>query len=215
MPRKSLIIIALTLLACFVVLRSRPEKRVTASVSVASRGPSFEVNVDKPLLNRPFWELPAGLFGVPARGPRFDHTAPGAHIGLVGPARLELSADGWDLLIETDGKGGVASGTRLVFPIELAEKQRTLRCRPADRPAGYLRTTTRAGSHALDGNFVVELANCENAETGKLIDWPSSPLTVRGSFEGLPPELFNSPRNAPSNERILPRADILPEVTAA
>ena len=199
MRRTSLIIIALVLLACFVVLRSRPEKPVTASVSATSRGPSFEVHVEKPLLNRPLWELPAGLLGVPARGPRFDHTAPGAHIGSVGPGRLELSADGWDLLIEADGKGGVASGTRLVFPIELAETQRTLRCHPADRPSGYLRTTTQADSHALDGTFVVELANCENAETGKLIDWPSSPLTVRGSFEGLPPELFNSPRNSPSN----------------
>jgi len=134
MRKTSLIIIALALLACLVVLRSRPEKPVTASVSATSRGPSFEVHVEKPLLNRPFWELPAALLGVPAHGPRFDHTAPGAHIGSVGPGRLELSADGWDLLIETDGKGGVASGTRLVFPIELAEKQRKLRCRPADRP---------------------------------------------------------------------------------
>jgi len=194
MRKRSLVIIVLALLACFVVLLSRPEKSVTASVSTTSRGLSFDVNVEKPLLNRPFWELPAGFLGAPSRGPRFDHTAPGAHIRSVGPGRLELSADGWDLLIETDGKGGVASGTRLVFPIELAEKRRTLRCRPAAQPSGYLRTTTRAQSHALDGTFVVELANCVNADTGKPIDWPSSPLTVRGSFQGLPPLLSKTSR---------------------
>jgi hypothetical protein len=83
-----------------------------------------------------------------------------------------------------------------VFPIEIAEVQRTLRCRPADRATGYLHATTRAGSGELDGRFLVEFAACVNAETGKIIDteaggnpgdaWPSAPLTVRGSFVGLP-----------------------------
>ncbi len=70
-----------------------------------------------------------------------------------------------------------------------------LRCRPADRATGYL-STTRAGSGELYGRFLVELARCENAETGKILDteagarpgeaWPSAPLTLRGSFAGLP-----------------------------
>ncbi len=51
---------------------------------------------------------------------------------------------------------------------------------------GYLHATTRAGSDELDGRFLIELATCENAETGKIIEWPSAPLTVRGSFESLP-----------------------------
>jgi hypothetical protein len=48
----------------------------------------------------------------------------------------------------------------------------------------------------LDGRFLVELATCVNAETGKILDteaearpgdaWTSAPLTLRGSFEGLP-----------------------------
>ena len=48
----------------------------------------------------------------------------------------------------------------------------------------------------LDGRFLVELARCENAETGKVLDteaggnpgdaWPSAPLTLRGNFAGLP-----------------------------
>jgi hypothetical protein len=51
---------------------------------------------------------------------------------------------------------------------------------------GYLHATARAGPDVLDGRFLVELATCENAETGKVIKWPPAPLTVRGKFEGLP-----------------------------
>ena len=61
-----------------------------------------------------------------------------------------------------------------------------LDCRPADRATGYLNTTTRAGSDKLGGRFLVELAICKNAESGKTINWPPAPLTVRGSFVGPP-----------------------------
>jgi hypothetical protein len=178
-----LIIIALALLACLIVLRSRPDEPVAASVSDTSRGPSFEVHVVKPLSARPLF----GLFGLLPDGElRFDHTSRGAEIGSVGHDRLELSADGWDLFIEIDGEGRVAPGTRLVFPLELGGRQVKLRCRPADHGIGDLHTTTRAGSDELGGRFLVEFATCENAESGKAIEWPPAPLTVRGSFEGLP-----------------------------
>ncbi|MGI8897903.1 MAG: hypothetical protein ACR2IB_05860 [Pyrinomonadaceae bacterium] len=200
--KTSLIFIALALvvcLACLVWLVSRPDEPVDASVSDTSRGPSFEVNVEKPRMDRFLGgilptKLEAKLFGGGEL--QFDHTSRGAKIGSVGHNRLELRADGWDLLIETGGEGGIAPGTRLVFPIEIAEKQYTLRCRPADRATGYLSTTPRAGSGELYGRFLVELARCENAETGKILDteagarpgeaWPSAPLTLRGSFAGLP-----------------------------
>ena len=44
-----------------------------------------------------------------------------------------------------------------------------------------------AGSGELDGRFLVGLATCENAGTGKAIEWPPAPLTLRGGFEGLLP----------------------------
>jgi hypothetical protein len=125
---------------------------------------------------------------------RFDHASRGARIGSVGRDRLELSADGWDLLIETDGQGKVAPGTRLVFPIEIAEKLWSLRCRPADPSVGYLHAATGPTTGVIDGSFVVELTRCEDAKTGKILDteaggnpgqaWPSSPLILRGSFRG-------------------------------
>ncbi len=191
--KTSLIIIALALLACLVVFRSRPDEPdepVGASVSETSRGPSFEVRVVMPRSGLPLGGiLPDALVekldGTP-RELRFDHTSSGAQIGSVENDRLELRADGWALFIETDGEGRIAPGTHLVFPLGLGGRRVRLDCRPADRGIGYLRTTTRAGSDELGGRFLVKLATCENDETGKVIEWPSAPLTVRGSFESLP-----------------------------
>jgi hypothetical protein len=203
--KTTLIIIALALLLCLVVLVwfvSRPDERLGPSVS---GGPSFEVHVEKPRMDRFLGGILPTAVEAKLMGDelRFDHASRGAKIGSVGHGRLELSADGWDLLIETDGKGGIAAGTRLVFPIEIAEKKWTLRCRPADRAVGYLHASTRPSmsqsksSDVLDGRFLIELANCADAETGKILDteaggnpgdaWPSAPLTLRGSFAGLPP----------------------------
>jgi hypothetical protein len=188
--KTSLIIIALALLACLVVIGSRPDEPVGASVSGTSRGQSFEVRVVMPPSALPLFgilpePLEAQLDGTP-RELGFDHASRGAEIGSVGHDRLELSADGWDLSIETDGEGRITPGTRLVFPLALGGRQVKLRCRPADRGIGYLRTTTRAGADELGGRFLVELATCENVGSGKTINWPPAPLTVRGSFEGLP-----------------------------
>ena len=194
--KASLIVVALALVACLVWLVSRPSG---PNASDAPRGPSFEVRVEKPRMDRfLFGILPIKLEEKLLGGElRFDHTSRGAEAGRVGPDLLELRAEGWGLLIEGDGRGGISPGTFLVFQIEIAEVRRSLRCRPADPAVGYLHADTRAGSDVLDGSFVVELANCINAETGKILDteaggspgdaWPQEPLTLRGSFQGLPP----------------------------
>lgn len=178
----TLIVIAAALLVCLVVIGLRPDKPDAASASETTVGPSFEVRVVKPLSARPLFEL-LGLLRAGDLG--FDHTSPGAEIGRVGRDRLELIAEGWDLSIETDGEGKIASGTRLVFPLDLGGQARRLRCRPAVPAIGYLRSATQAGPVELGSSFSVELATCEIAETGKVIEWPPAPLTVRGNFERL------------------------------
>jgi hypothetical protein len=188
-----IIIIALALLACLFVFRWRPDepdKPVGTSGAETSRGRSFEVSVVMPRSALPFGGiLPRWLTARMDATPRevgFNHASRGAQVGSVGHDRLELRADGWELLIETDGEGRVAPATRLVFPLRLGGRDVRLRCRPADRPNGHLSAATRAGSDVLDGRFLVELAACENAVSGKPIEWPPAPLTVRASFEGLP-----------------------------
>jgi hypothetical protein len=198
-----LIIIALVLLVCLPVvvwLLLRPDEPDAASIASTSQGrPMFTVTVEKPRMDRFLGGiLPTRLEDKLIGGGelRFDQASRGARIGSAGSDRLELGADGWDLLIQTDSAGQVAPGTGLVFPIEIAEKQWTLRCRPADQTVGFLQVSTRPGSDVLDGRFLVELAKCEDAQTGQILDteaggnpgqaWPSSPLTLRGSFAGLP-----------------------------
>jgi hypothetical protein len=202
--RTWLVIITLALLACLVVIGLRPDKPSAAGTSATSQSPSFEVRVEKPLSARPL----GGLFGlIPADDLAFNHASRGAAIGLVGHDRLKLSAEGWDLSIEFDGEGRVAPGTRLVFPswLERGGRPVTLRCRPADRGIkipgfkgwrsrveswdrniGHLRITTPSGADEFSGDFLVELATCENVESGKALDWPPAPLTVRGRFVRLP-----------------------------
>ena len=193
----SLILVALALvaaLACLVWLGSRPDEPdepIGESISDPSRGPSFEVRVIVPRSGLPFGGiLPDALVkkldGTP-RELRIDYTSPGAQIVSVAQNRLELTADGWELFIETDGEGRVAPGTHLVFPLGLGGRQLRLNCRPADRANGYLRTATRAGGDQLDGRFLVELPTCKNAESGKTTNWPPAALTLRGSFANLPP----------------------------
>jgi len=126
----------------------------------------------------------ARLAGTP-RELEFGPTSPGAAIGTVTPDRLELRADGWDLSLQTDRQGRIAPGTRLVFPLGLGGRHVTLRCRPKGPSTGYLRTTPRPGAGELGGTFLVKLAICENAASGKTPNWPPAPLTVQGSFAGL------------------------------
>jgi hypothetical protein len=207
--KTALIIIALALAACLTFLvwfAARPDEQFSKSIPGTSGGPAFEVLVEKPRMDRfLFGILPTKIEAKLLGGDlRFGHESPGARIGNVGANHLELGADGWDLLIETDGEGRVIQGTRLIFPIEIAEVQWTLRCRPADPAKGYLNATTRPGSNVLDGSFLVELARCEDAKTGKILDteaggnqgdaWPSSPLTLRGRFEGLTRQLSATPK---------------------
>ena len=186
-----IVIIALALLAGLVVTRSRPDEPVVASISETPRSPSFEVRVVMPRLARPLFGILPDPLVVRLDGTLsevgFDQASRGAEIGRVGHDRLELSAEGgWDLFIKTDGEGLVAPETRLMFPLRLGERDVILRCRPADRATGYLRTIRRAGADELDGRFLVKLATCENVKSGKALEWPPAALTLRGSFEGLP-----------------------------
>ncbi|MDQ1612182.1 MAG: hypothetical protein QOG00_2113 [Pyrinomonadaceae bacterium] len=195
----TLIVITLAAVACLVWLMSRSNEPVGAGVPNTAGGASFEVQVEKPRMDRFLGGiLPTKIESKLLGGGelRFDHASRGAQVGRVGRDRLELRADGWELLLQTDGQGRITPATRLLFPIEIAEKRYTLRCRPADAATGYLHTTARANSDLIDGRFLVELAACVNAESGKILDteaggnpgqaWPSSPLTVRGNFNGLP-----------------------------
>lgn len=187
--KKWRIIVTLALLVGFVVVGLRPDEPDVLTGSGPSSDPVFAFKVIKPRLARPvFGILPLKLEEKlePGAERLFNQTSPGNRIGNISANRIELSADDWSLVIETDSAGKLSAETHLVYTMSLAEKVRKLRCRPDNPATGYLLATPRISSDKLDGRFRVELATCEDTETGKVIGWPPRPLTVRGSFKGLP-----------------------------
>jgi hypothetical protein len=185
--KKLLIIIGLALLVgafLLLVLKWRSNQINTLSLAGAPDG-SFVMQVEKPILSlRAPWEVPRAVFGDRDPDLRLRQTSPGARLGVVTPERLELSADGgWDLVIESDGKGRVLEGTRLIFPISYGGGNHKFSCRHADSKIGYFNTTARGDR--LDGTFLLRLTQCKNVVSGKNTSG-LPPFPVRGNFKGLP-----------------------------
>lgn len=163
----------------------RPDRPVAAIVPGSSPGPAFVVQIIRPRLGLPLGGLvPPRFFGLESHL-GFDASSAGATVGHVGPGRLELGADGWDLVLAYDTEGRVSPETSVVFELMLAERLRRVRCRPGEPAEGTLRTVRSAESGELSGRFDIELVHCEDAETGKLLNWPSKPLVLHGSFDRL------------------------------
>ena len=171
---------------CLLLFFYRPDQPVATIIPASSSGPAFVVQVIRPRLGLPLGGIiPPEFFGLDAHL-GFDSTSNGATIGNVGPGRIELSADAWDLLIVLDSDGRVTSETQLVFDLVFEDCLRRVRCRPDDPAIGALNTVTLEGSGELSGSFDVELAHCEDAETGTSLGWPPSPFILHGSFDRLP-----------------------------
>lgn len=184
--KPSWILLSLLLLAGLAVVAYRPDRPVATIVPGSSSGPAFVVQVIRPRLGLPLGGiLPPQLFGLEAHL-GFDSTSTGATIGSVGPGRLELGADDWDLVL--DGDGRVTPDTQVVFELMFEERLRRVRCRPGDPAVGTLNTTALAESGELSGSFDIELARCEDADTGTPLGWPPQPLVLHGSFDRLPPD---------------------------
>ena len=174
----------LAMLVCSAIVAYRPDRPVATIVPGSSPGPAFVVQIIRPRLGLPLGGiLPPQIFGLDAHL-GFDSTSPGATIGNVGPDRIELDADGWDLVLVVDAEGRVTSETQVVFELVFEERPRRVRCRPGDPAIGTLDTIALDGS--LSGSFDVELARCEDASTGTPLGWPSKPLLLHGSFDRLP-----------------------------
>jgi len=188
-PKPSRILLPLGLLAGFAVLALvayRPDRPVATIVPGSSSGPAFVVQIIRPRLGLPLGGiLPPQVFGLEAHL-GFESTSPGASIGSVGPGRLELGADDWDLVLVVDAEGRVTPETQVVFELVFEERPRRVRCRPGDPAIGTLSTTVLAESGELSGSFDIELARCEDANTGKPLGWPPEPLLLHGSFDRLP-----------------------------
>lgn len=188
MHRKKIFVIVIALgligVVLLLVLKWRSNQMNTLSLAGAPDG-SFVMQVEKPILSlRAPWEVPRAVFGDRDPDLRLRQTSPGAKLSVVTPERLELTAaGGWDLLIESDGKGRVLEGTRLIFPISYGGGSHIFSCQHADSNVGYFNTTARGDK--LDGNFLLRLTKCKNFVSKKNTSG-LPPFPVRGNFKGLP-----------------------------
>ncbi len=193
-PRTSRVPFPLLLLAglfavvCLVAIAYRPDRPVATIEPGSSSGQAFVVQIIRPRMGLPLGGiLPPRFFGQQAHL-GFDSTSAGARIGTVGSRRLEFGADDWDLAIVLDGEGRVSPETRVVFELVFEERRRKVRCGPADPAIGTFSMTTLPEAGELSGSFDIELARCEDADTGAPIGWPPQPLVLHGSFDRLPPD---------------------------
>ncbi|MFT5051978.1 MAG: hypothetical protein ACI8QZ_003409 [Chlamydiales bacterium] len=181
----SWIFVGLLLLVGLAFVIYRPDRPVATIAPGSSSGPVFVVQVIRPRLGLPLGGiLPPQLFGIEAHL-GFDSQSAGAHIRNVGPGRLELGADGWDLALVLDRDGRVSQESRVIFELKFQEELRSVRCRPGDPAVGTFSTTVLEGSGELAGSFEIELARCEDARTRAPLGWPPEPLVLHGSFDRL------------------------------
>ena len=149
----------------------------------ATDGELFEVYVVKPRTARPlFGILPDGFLGLPPYVLHFDHTSPGATVGVAGRHRLELLTDNWRVVIETDETDNITPNTYIIFPLELGNRYVTLKCRPEPPLAGTLQTDDTYLPDKISGTFEIKVSHCVNIDSEKTVNWPPQPLTVYGRF---------------------------------
>jgi hypothetical protein len=179
------LLFGLVVVVFFVVYR--PDRPVPTLVPGASSGPAFVVQIIRPRAGLPLGGiLPPQFFGLDAHL-GFESTSAGASIRRVGPQRLELVADDWDLVLVLDAGGRVTAETQVVFDLLFEDRLRRVRCRPSEPAIGTLSATALPESGGLSGSFHIELARCEDARTGESLGWPPQPLVLHGSFDRLPP----------------------------
>jgi hypothetical protein len=170
----------------FALVVYRPDRPVDAIAPGSSSGPAFVAQIIRPRLGLPLAGIvPPQLFGLEGHL-GFESTSPGATIDSVGPGRVELGAEDWDLHLVFDAEDRVAPETFVAFEFVFEERLQRVRCRPGESPGGTILTTRPTGSGELSGSFDVELARCERADTGEPLGWPPKPLVLHGSFDRLP-----------------------------
>ena len=179
------LIVAIVLAIGLSLALYRPDRPVATIAPGSSSGPSFVVQMIRPRLGLPLGGIvPPQVFGQEAHL-GFASTSEGARVVVVGPGRIELGADGWDLVLAFDGKGVVTAATQIVFELEFEGRKRRVRCRPGSAAAGQLNIASSIGAGGPSGSFDIELARCEDVESGQSLGWPPKPFILHGSFDQL------------------------------
>jgi hypothetical protein len=110
-------------------------------------------------------------------------------------SRYEFTSDGirlydanWDVKLKLNQSGQVHSESEVVVDLIFHERLRRVRCK-SGAPVVAVFKQEEISDNEFSGFFSVELPTCEDAETGESLDWPASPLVLRGSFDRLQGEV--------------------------
>lgn len=181
----ALLLLAVLVVVCLGISSYRPDRPIKR-IEPASSGPAFVAQVIRPRAGLPLGGmLPPELFGVDAHL-GFDSTVAGAAYRLA-DGKIELNADDWVLKLSFDSVGQVTIETEVVFELVFEDRVRAVRCQPDDPAVGTVEIIELSGSGEISGHFEIELAHCEDAETGKPLGWPPKPFILHGSFDRLRP----------------------------
>lgn len=185
-PLGLLAVLLLTVLSLLVVYR--PDRPAPTIAPGSATEPKFAVQIIRPRAGLPLGGLlPPELFGLDAYL-GFDSTSPGAQVVAVHRDRVELVANGWELLLVLSDTQVVSPDTYVEFELVYQEQTRRVRCRPGDPVVATVELTTLDESGELAGSFNIELPHCEDAESGKPLGWPPQPFVLHGSFDRLTPQ---------------------------
>lgn len=172
----------------------RPDRPAARIEPGSSPGPAFAVQVIRPRAGLPLGGLlPPQVFGLEA-DLGFGSESAGARVRHVDARRVELEADGGELVLVHDGAGRALEGTEVVFELTFEERPRRVRCRLAQGGLAEVEVAELPGTGELAGRFDLDLTRCEDAATGERLGWPSVPLVLHGSFDRLEVDAASSPR---------------------
>ena len=169
-----------------ILLAYRPDRPIRHLAPGTSPEPAFMVQVIRPRAGLPLGGLlPPQVFGLePSLG--FDWTSPGASVVHASESKIELRADGWELVLVADAQGRVLPESQVVFDLEFEERLRRVRCRPEAPNSGVFTAAVLEDPSEVSGHFDIELPHCADAASGDSLGWPPRPLRLRGSFDRLP-----------------------------
>ena len=175
------VLVAISLLIVF----TRPDKPQPFIASGSSTGENFSVQVIRPRTGLPIAGLlPPKLFGLD-ESLSFDAQTSNATCRIGPNDRLEFSADKWSLVLQLNQGGRISPQSFIEFEMIFEDELTKVRCRPKTQGDSFFESEVNH-QQELSGRFQLQLERCVERGTGNELEWPPSPLILRGSFDRIP-----------------------------
>jgi hypothetical protein len=136
-----------------------------------------------------------GRFSIQvSNGSGFNNESDRAEIEVATDSMFGFKARGWHLRVNPRGMPDTGKGetnefggnnTSISMHAEVDGERRRVGCDPADPEVGGF-TRHELTDTTVSGEFTLEFVRCDDYFSGQSVAVPGLPLTVSGSFEGIP-----------------------------